>query len=152
VGSVSTTGDLDPLASFRLDGKVVVLTGASSGLGARFARVLDALGATSVLAARREDRLQDLVAELARAEAVSCDVREEGANEALVQGVLDRHGRVDVVIANAGISNAVPASRESVADYREVVDVDLVAPFALAKAAQAAMRSQQSGTCQGTGH
>ena len=136
----------DPLAPFTLRGKVVVLTGASSGLGARFARVVDALGATSVLAARRRDRLDALVAELTNAEAVACDVGEEGANEALVQGVVERHGRIDVVIANAGITNAVPATREQVADYRRVVEIDLVAPVALAKAAQPALRAQGSGS------
>jgi NAD(P)-dependent dehydrogenase (short-subunit alcohol dehydrogenase family) len=136
---------LDPLAAFGLRGKIVVLTGASSGLGERFARVIDALGATSVLAARRKDRLDTLVAELGRAEAVACDVGEEGANEELVRIVLERHGRVDVVIANAGISNAVPAAKEQVSEYRKVVEIDLVAPVALARAAQPAMRAQQSG-------
>ncbi|MEO5902002.1 MAG: SDR family oxidoreductase [Ilumatobacteraceae bacterium] len=142
----SNVGAFDPLASFSLRGKVVVLTGASSGLGERFARVVDALGATSVLAARRKDRLDALVTDLTHAEAVACDVGEDGANEALIQGVLDRHGRVDVVIANAGIANAVPATKEQVSDYRQVMEVDLIAPFALARAAQPAMRAQQSGS------
>lgn len=137
---------LDPLASFDLRGKVVVITGASSGLGARFARVVDALGATSVLAARRKDRLDELVSSLERADAVACDVGEPGANEALVEHALRHHGRVDVVVANAGISNAVPAAKETVEDYRRVVDIDLVAPFALAKAAYGPMREQQSGS------
>ena len=142
----TTDGAVDPLASFSLRGKIVVLTGASSGLGERFARVLDALGATSILAARRKDRLDALVATMTKAEAVACDVGEDGANEALIQGVLDRHGRVDVVIANAGIANAVPAVKEQVSDYRQVMEIDLVAPFALAKAAQPAMRAQKSGS------
>ncbi len=86
-----------------------------------------------------------MVAELRHAEGVACDVGEDGANEALIQGVLDRYGRVDVVIANAGIANAVPAMKERVSDYRQVIEIDLVAPFALARAAQPAMRSQQSG-------
>jgi NAD(P)-dependent dehydrogenase (short-subunit alcohol dehydrogenase family) len=141
-----TADGLDPLASFSLRDKIVVLTGASSGLGERFARVIDALGATSVLAARRKDRLDALVADMTRAEAVACDVSEDGATEALIQGVLERHGRVDVVIANAGIANAVPAVKEHVPDYRRVIEVDLVAPFALARAAQPAMRSQKSGS------
>lgn len=136
----------DPLAPFSLRGKIVVLTGASSGLGVRFARVIDALGATTVLAARRKERLDALVGDLNNAEAVACDVGEDGANEALVQGVLDRHGRVDVVIANAGVANAVPAAKEEVSEYRRVVEIDLVAPFALAKAAQPAMRAQGSGS------
>jgi NAD(P)-dependent dehydrogenase (short-subunit alcohol dehydrogenase family) len=142
----TTQPQFDPLAPFSLRDKIVVLTGASSGLGERFARVIDALGATSVLAARRKDRLDALVEELNGAEAVACDVGQDGENEALIQGVLDRHGRVDVVIANAGIANAVPAVKEQVADYRRVMEIDLIAPFALAKAAQPAMRAQKSGS------
>jgi NAD(P)-dependent dehydrogenase (short-subunit alcohol dehydrogenase family) len=144
--TTNTEATLAPLERFSLRDKVVVLTGASSGLGERFARVVDALGATSVLAARRKDRLDALVAGLGHAEAVALDVGEEGANEKLIQGVLDRHGRVDVVIANAGISNPVPAAKEQVSDYRRVVEIDLVAPFALARAALPAMRAQRSGS------
>ena len=136
----------DPLAAFSLRDKIVVLTGASSGLGERFARVIDALGATCILAARRKDRLDALVSQMGHAEAVSCDVGEDGANEALIQGVLERHGRVDVVIANAGIANAVPAVKEHVSEYRKVMEIDLIAPFALARAAQPAMRAQKSGS------
>ena len=142
----STTKGFDPLAPFSLADKIVVLTGASSGLGERFARVLDALGATSVLAARRKDRLDALVTELSHAEAVACDVGEDGANEALINGVLERHGRVDVVIANAGIANAGPAVKKQVSDYRRVMEIDLVAPFALARAAQPTMHAQKSGS------
>lgn len=142
----TASNDLNPLAPFNLDGKVVVITGASSGLGERFARVLDALGATTVVAARRKNRLDGLVSELNRAEAVACDVGEAGANEALIEGTVERHGRLDVVIANAGISTVTPASKEAVVDYRQVVDIDLVAPFALARAAYPAMRAQQSGS------
>lgn len=144
--STTATDAIDPLAPFSLRDKIVVLTGASSGLGERFARVIDALGATTVVAARRKDRLDDLVGGLIRAEAVVCDVGEAGANEALIEGVLERHGRVDVVVANAGIANAVPAVKEEVADFRHVVDIDLVAPFALARAVQPTMRAQKSGS------
>ncbi len=139
------TDTFDPLAPFRMDSQVVVLTGASSGLGERFARILDALGATTVLAARRKHRLDALVDDLDHAEAVACDVGEEGANEALIAGAIERHGRVDVVIANAGIANAVPAAKEAVSDYRNVVEIDLVAPFALARAAYPAMRAAGAG-------
>lgn len=140
------SSDINPLAQFNLDGRVVVITGASSGLGERFARVLDALGATVVVAARRKERLDGLVTELNRAEAVACDVGEAGANEALIDGTVGRHGRLDVVIANAGISTVTPASKEAVPDYQEVIDIDLVAPFALARASYPAMKAQQSGS------
>ena len=136
---------LDPLAPFRLDGKVAVLTGASSGLGARFARVLDGLGASVVLAARRTERLEALAGELRDAATVRCDVAEPGANEELVSTSVDRFGRLDVVVANAGVADVVPAVRESVEGFARVVHIDLVAQFALAKAAAAVMKGQPEG-------
>jgi NAD(P)-dependent dehydrogenase (short-subunit alcohol dehydrogenase family) len=136
---------LDPLAPFRLDGKVAVVTGASSGLGARFARVLDGLGAAVVLAARRTERLEGLAAELREAAAVRCDVGAPGASEELVATTVDRFGRLDVVVANAGITATLPAVRETVESFGEVVHVDLVAPFALARAAVAVMKTQPNG-------
>jgi NAD(P)-dependent dehydrogenase (short-subunit alcohol dehydrogenase family) len=136
---------IDPLSPFRLDGRVVILTGASSGLGARFAEVLDALGATTVLAARRLDRLTTLASSLQRAEAVACDVGVSGANEDLVAHVVKTHGRLDAVVANAGISNTVPAVKEDPDAFRHVVDIDLVAPYALARAAVPAMRATGEG-------
>jgi NAD(P)-dependent dehydrogenase (short-subunit alcohol dehydrogenase family) len=136
---------IDPLAPFRLDDRVAVLTGASSGLGARFARVLDGLGATVVLAARRTDRLEVLAGELRNAVAVRCDVAEPGANEDLVATTVDRFGRLDVVVANAGVADTLPAVRESVEGFGRVVHIDLVAPFALAKAAVAVMKGQPEG-------
>jgi NAD(P)-dependent dehydrogenase (short-subunit alcohol dehydrogenase family) len=136
---------LDPLAAFRLHGKVAVLTGASSGLGARFARVLDGLGASVVLAARRTDRLEQLAKELGSAATVRCDVAEEGANEELVATAVERFGRLDVVVANAGVAETLPAVKESVEGFGRVVHIDLVAQFALAKAAVAVMKGQPEG-------
>ena len=137
------TASVDPLSSFRLDGQVAVLTGASSGLGARFARVLDGLGATVVLAARRTDRIEVLAKELERGDAMTCDVAEAGASAALVDAAVERHGRIDVAVANAGITDVTPALRE--ASFARVVNVDLVAPFELAQAAARHMRAQQRG-------
>ncbi|MDQ1403492.1 MAG: hypothetical protein QOG03_1808 [Actinomycetota bacterium] len=136
---------VDPLALFRLDGKVAVVTGASSGIGVRFAQVLDALGATVVLAARRVDRIEALAKDLQRGDAIACDVSEAGASAALVQSVVDRHDRVDVVVANAGIANTTPALKESVESFTDVVTVDLIAPFELAQAAVANMRERKEG-------
>lgn len=136
---------VDPLAQLRLDGKVALVTGASSGIGARIARVLDALGATVVVAARRTNRIEELAASLARGDAATCDVSVPGASATLVGEAVERHGRIDVVVANAGISNVVPALREQTDRFAEVVTVDLVAPFELARAAAAHMRERGEG-------
>jgi NAD(P)-dependent dehydrogenase (short-subunit alcohol dehydrogenase family) len=136
---------VDPLDSFRLDGTVAVVTGASSGIGARFARVLDGLGATVVVSARRTDRIEALADSLERGDAIPCDVSEPGASAALVDATVERHGRVDVVVANAGITETTPALREGTDRFAEVVHVDLVAPFELAQAAARHMREADSG-------
>src|SRR5579871_3571749 len=93
--------NLDPLAPFRLDGKVAIVTGASSGLGARFARVLDAAGASVVLVARRRERLEELASELHDAMAVPCDLARLDVSS-VVEVTLARYGRVDVLVNNAG--------------------------------------------------
>ena len=135
-----------PLAAFDLSGRVAVVTGASSGIGARFARVLDALGATVVVSARRTDRIDALAAELSGGDAIPCDVAEPGASAAQVTATVDRHGRVDVVVANAGITEVRPALQEARERFAEVVAVDLVAPFELAQAAAADMRTRGEGS------
>lgn len=136
---------VDPLGLFRLDGKVAVVTGASSGIGARIARVLDALGAAVVVAARRTERIESLAASLARGTALTCDVSDSGASAALVDATVERHGRVDVVIANAGITATVPALRETVEGFADIVTIDLVAPYELAQAAARHMREAKQG-------
>jgi NAD(P)-dependent dehydrogenase (short-subunit alcohol dehydrogenase family) len=138
--------DVDPLSLFRLDGKVAVVTGASSGIGERFARVLDSLGATVVVSARRTDRIQALADELTNGDAIECDVSVPGASAALVAEAAERHGRIDVVVANAGITEVTPAARETPQRFAEVVNVDLVAPFELAQAAVPHMRAVGGGS------
>ncbi len=138
----------DPLAQFKLDGRTVLITGASSGLGERFARVLHSLGATVVVSARRVSRLESLVAELGdRAIALPCDVAQPGASAALVAEAISRAGSLHAIVANAGIANTVPAVKEAVSDFANVVTVDLVAPFELAQAAANHWRaSKQPGS------
>jgi NAD(P)-dependent dehydrogenase (short-subunit alcohol dehydrogenase family) len=131
----------DPASAFRLDGRVIILTGASSGLGARFARVIDGLGASVVLAARRLDRIEPLAATLRSAFAFQCDVGETGANEALVGATIERFGRLDGVVANAGIANTLPAAKETTPDFSHVIAIDLVAPFDLARSALPHLRA-----------
>ncbi len=138
---------LDPLAAFDLAGRVAVVTGASSGLGARFARVLDGAGARLVLAARRIERLESLAGELRDATALGCDLSVPAQRDALVAAALERFGRVDVLVNNAGTTETVPALEEPVERFRDVVEVNLVAPFALAQAAARSMvESGRGGT------
>src|SRR3954469_17993360 len=124
---------IDPLAPFRLDGKVAIVTGASAGLGSRFARVLDAAGARVVLAARRVDRLELLATELRDAHVVGCDLAEEGAPGALVAAALAHFGQVDVLVNNAGRSEPTPALDETTEHFTATLRVNLVAPFELAR-------------------
>jgi NAD(P)-dependent dehydrogenase (short-subunit alcohol dehydrogenase family) len=138
---------LDPLAGFRLDGRVALVTGASSGLGARFARVLDAAGARVVLVARRLDRLEALAAELHDAHPVRCDLTRADELDRPVDAALERCGRVDVLVNNAGGIDSGPALEEPLARFQEVVAINLVAPFALAqRAARAMVASGEGGT------
>ncbi len=130
---------LDPLERFRLDGRVAIVTGASSGLGARFARVLAGAGARVVLAARREQRLEDLAGELDGALPVRCDLADPEAAGALVDAALAEYGRVDVLVNNAGTNEVIPALEQPPERFRAIVDVNLVAPFALAQRAARVM-------------
>src|SRR5687768_7853515 len=98
----------------RLDSRVAIVTGASSGLGERFARVLHDAGATVVAAARRLDRLEALAAELGddRLVPAACDVAVEADCERLVAGTVERFGRIDVLVNNAGTGVTVAAEDE----------------------------------------
>lgn len=120
---------IDPLAPFRLDGRVAVITGASSGLGDRFARVLYAAGAHVVVAARRLDRLQALADELDGAMAVACDVTDDDDIDRLVAATLERHGHIDVLVNNAGVGEPAPATDEPADVFRHAVAVNLTGAF-----------------------
>lgn len=129
----------DPIEAFRLDRRVAIVTGASSGLGARFARVLDSAGARVVLAARRVQRLEELATELSDALPVACDVTSPDDRDDLIDAALERYGRIDVLVNNAGTTNVTKALDETDHEFARVVDVNLNAPFALARRAAAAM-------------
>ncbi len=134
---------LPVLDRFRLDGRVVVITGSSSGLGAGFARALSSAGATVVLAARRRERLDALAEELraagGTASTVACDVADPAACAAMVRDTMETHGRIDVLVNNAGIGTAVPALKETPEQFRGVVDVNLNGAYWAAKECAAVM-------------
>ncbi len=123
--------EIDPFAPFRLDGRVAVVTGASSGLGARFARVLHAAGARVVVAARRVDRLEDLAAAHPGMVVVRCDVGDADDREALVEQSLGLADRIDVLVNNAGIGTPMAAEDEPVEHFRQVMEINVTAQFAL---------------------
>ena len=131
---------------FRLDGRVAIVTGASSGIGHRFSQVLAERGATVLAAARRADRLEELAATSERIHAAACDVADDAQLEALVDRAVADHGRIDIVVNNAGTTDAVtPAEHEDPALFRHVVDVNMNACFVLAAAAARQMIVQEQG-------
>jgi NAD(P)-dependent dehydrogenase (short-subunit alcohol dehydrogenase family) len=123
---------------FRLDGKVAVVTGASSGLGVAFAQALAEAGADVVLAARREDRLAATAKLVEAAGRRAVTVRADVANPDDCQGVVaaatEQLGRLDVLVNNAGLGTAVPASRESPEQFRQVIEVNLEGCYWMAQA------------------
>jgi NAD(P)-dependent dehydrogenase (short-subunit alcohol dehydrogenase family) len=126
------------LDSFRLDGKVAVVTGASSGLGVAFAECFAEAGADVVICARRVERLEDtrklVEAHGRRCVAVRADVSVPEDCSAVVQSAIDELGRVDVLINNAGIGTAYPATRETPEQFRQVIDINLNGSYWMAQA------------------
>lgn len=115
--------------STNIASKVVVITGASSGLGEATARHLGAAGASLVLAARRGDRLESLAAEIrakgGKVEVVVADVSRRADVEALVQKAVASFGRIDVMINNAGLMAIAPMSEAKVEEWERMIDINI---------------------------
>lgn len=123
--------------SYNLSGRVALVTGASSGIGERFARILAASGASVVLAARRLDRLEATVSEIrdagGKALAVGMDASSEAATIAAYDAAEAAFGTVDTVIANAGMGQSQSALKLSVEGFDEIIGVNLRGPFLTAR-------------------
>jgi NAD(P)-dependent dehydrogenase (short-subunit alcohol dehydrogenase family) len=129
----------------RVEGRIALVTGASSGLGKRFAAVLAREGARVVVAARRKERLDALVKEIgaARALAVECDVTSEKDVIAAYDAAEKRFGLVDTVVNNAGMTHVDNALKQTVEEFRKVIDLNLTSVWMVAR--EAARRLVKAG-------
>ncbi|WP_434114348.1 SDR family oxidoreductase [Paraburkholderia caffeinilytica] len=132
-----------------IEGKVVVITGASSGLGEATARHLSLLGAKVVLGARRVDRIQaladDLVSKGGQAIALATDVTRHEDVKALVDAAVQAFGRIDVMINNAGLMPHSPLERLKIDDWNQTIDVNIKGVLYGIAAALPYMKQQKSG-------
>ncbi|MCD6639404.1 MAG: glucose 1-dehydrogenase [Nocardioides sp.] len=136
------------LDMFRLDGKVVIVTGASSGLGVAFAHGFAQAGADVVLGARRVEKLQ-AVADAVRTNGrqvltVETDVADPEQCQRLVDAAMEKFGHVDVLVNNAGVGTAVPATKETPEQFRQVIDVNLNGCYWMAQACGRVMQPGSS--------
>ena len=135
--------------SNNIEGKVVVITGASSGLGEATARMLSAHGATVVLGARRVDRVEALAAELTaaggRALALQTDVTRAAEVQRLVDAAVEKFGRIDVIVNNAGLMPSSPLERLKIADWDRMIDVNIKGVLYGIAAALPHMKAQKGG-------
>ncbi|MGF0310216.1 SDR family oxidoreductase [Rhodococcoides fascians A25f] len=126
------------LDKFRLDGRVVIVTGASSGLGVAFAKAAAEAGADVVLAARRVDKLAQTAKLIdsvgGRSISVATDVVDPDQCTAMVEAAVAEFGKVDVLINNAGVGTAFPATRETPEQFRSVIDINLNGSYWAAQA------------------
>jgi NADP-dependent 3-hydroxy acid dehydrogenase YdfG len=137
------------MMSKNIQGKVVVITGASSGLGENTARHLSKMGAIVILGARRKDRLDAIVKEIeasgGKATAVRVDATRRGDVAALVQSAVDAHGRIDVLVNNAGIMPIAPLAVLKVDEWDRMIDLNIKGVLYGIAAALPHMQKQKSG-------
>ncbi|MDQ3430341.1 MAG: SDR family NAD(P)-dependent oxidoreductase, partial [Actinomycetota bacterium] len=133
----------------KLDGKVAVVTGASSGIGEATAEALAAEGASVVVAARREERLADLSKRIegngGRVLAAACDVADEGQAHGLIQKAEEEFGRVDILVNNAGVMLLSTVGKGLSEEWRQMFDVNVLGLLYTTDAAIETMKRQGSG-------
>jgi NAD(P)-dependent dehydrogenase (short-subunit alcohol dehydrogenase family) len=134
------------MAQQLLPGRVAIVTGASSGLGGRFAVALAQAGATVVACARRLERLEEMAREHDAIHPLACDVTDDDDRRRLVAWTLEHFGHVDVCVNNAGISSGGPERQAAVETFGSVLRVNLEAVFGVTQAVGEPMRSQGSGS------
>lgn len=131
---------------FRLDGKAALVTGASGGIGAAIARALHAQGASVALSGTRRDALDALAAELGeRAHVCPADLRDAAEPDQLIEAAEAAAGPLHILVNNAGMTRDMLAMRMRDADWQAVLDVDLSAPFRLARATLRGMVRRRAG-------
>ncbi len=123
----------DPLSVFCIDGRVAIVTGASSGLGTHFARTLHAAGATVVLAARRVERLQALMRELPGSIVIATDLNEAADRERLIAETVRQVGPPRILVNNAGVGHKVAVEEEDLETFRTAMEVNVTAIWHLSK-------------------
>jgi 2-dehydro-3-deoxy-D-gluconate 5-dehydrogenase len=135
--------------AFDLSGRVAIVTGGNGGIGLGMARGMAAAGASIVVAARNRDKSRRAVAELeglgATAVAIEVDVADERAVDALVRGAVERLGRVDVLVNNAGMNIRKPVQDLSLDEWRLVIDTNLTGAFLASRAVYPVMKKQGRG-------
>jgi short-subunit dehydrogenase len=129
----------------RLDSKIILITGASSGIGAATARLVTEQGGLPVLSARRADRLEGLAQELPGALPVQANVRDPEQVRRLVETALEHHGRVDALVNNAGQGLHLPLEQVSLDDLVAITELNFYAPLVAMQAVIPVMRSQGAG-------
>jgi NAD(P)-dependent dehydrogenase (short-subunit alcohol dehydrogenase family) len=133
-------------AMFSVEDRVAIVTGASSGLGRRFAHVLHERGARVVAAARRTANLEQLAEECPGLVPVTADMADGAQIQDILGAAVDHFGKVDILVNNAGVGFPVAAVDESIDQFRSVVEVNLVGLFELARSAARVMIEQDGGS------
>jgi 2-deoxy-D-gluconate 3-dehydrogenase len=137
------------VGAFDLKGRVAVITGGNGGIGLGMGRGLAEAGAAVVVAARNREKSGRAVDELrglgAEAEAIEVDVADEGSVNALVKATIERFGRLDILVNNAGMNIRKPVENLALAEWRQVIDVNLTSAFLASRACYPVMKKQRGG-------